>query len=66
MVARKNDTIEGLAVKIAAVIMQRAGLCRYDDVSKCRRIYVDELTCEKCIRSWLLQKARKEIGDAGK
>ena len=54
-----KDTVEGRAVKIAAKIMQAAGLCRYDDVEKCRRIYVDEKTCDECIRRWLLTKARK-------
>ena len=29
-----KDTVEGRAVKIAAKIMQAAGLCRYDDVAK--------------------------------
>lgn len=56
-----KDTVEGRAVKIAAKIMQAAGLCRYDDVAKCRRICVDEKTCDECIRRWLLTKARKEL-----
>lgn len=53
--------MEGRAVKIAAKIMQAAGLCRYDNVAKCRRIYVDEKTCDECIKRWLLAKARKEL-----
>lgn len=57
-----KDTVEGRAVKIDAKIMQAAGLCRYDDVAKCRRIRVDEKTCDECIRRWLLTKARKELG----
>lgn len=61
-----KDTVEGRAVKIAAKIMQAAGLCRYDDVTKCRRIYVDEKTCDECMRRWLLSKARKELGEAPK
>lgn len=61
-----KDTVEGRAVKIAAKIMQAAGLCRYDDVAKCHRIYVDEKTCDECIRRWLLSKARKELGEAPK
>lgn len=51
------------AVHIAAVIMQAAGLCRYDDVGKCRRVYVTEKGCVDCIKKWLLNKARKEIGN---
>lgn len=57
-----KDTVEGRAVKIAAKIMQAAGLCRYDDVTKCHRLYTDETTCDACIRRWLLTKARKELG----
>ncbi len=60
-IKKQSDTIEGRAVKIAAKVLQGAGVCRYDDVSKCRRIYVDESICEKCIKSWLLTKARKEL-----
>lgn len=48
-------------MKIAARVMQAAGLCRYDSVAKCHRLYVEEITCERCIRSWLLSKAKKEL-----
>lgn len=27
------------AVKIAAAVMQAAGICRYDSLDKCRRVY---------------------------
>ena len=57
----KTETVEARAVKIAAKIMQADGLCRYDDVDKCRRVYVTEETCERCIRSWLLTKAKVEL-----
>ena len=56
-----KETVETRAVKIAARVMQAAGLCRYDSVEKCRRIFVDEKVCEACIRGWLLSKARKEL-----
>lgn len=56
-----KETTEARAVKIAAKIMQAAGLCRYDSATKCRRVYVDESTCDKCIAAWLLAKARKEL-----
>lgn len=49
------------AVHIAAVIMQADGLCRYDSVDKCHRLYVEDETCVKCIEKWLLNKARKEL-----
>lgn len=56
-----KDTVEGRAVKIAAMVMQAAGLCRYDDISKCHRVYVDETTCDRCIERWLLAKSRAEL-----
>ena len=54
-----KDTVDSRAVKIAAKVMQAAGLCRYDSIDKCHRIYVDEAICERCIRSWLISKAKK-------
>ena len=56
-----KDTVDSRAVKIAATIMQAAGLCRYDSIAKCQRISVDSITCEMCIRAWLLSKAKKEL-----
>lgn len=56
-----KETVESRAVTIAAKVMQAAGLCRYDTPEKCRRVYVDEPTCNKCIKTWLLTKARKEL-----
>ena len=56
-----KDTVDSRAVKIAAKVMQAAGLCRYNDVSKCRRIYVDEAVCDECIRAWLISQAKKEL-----
>jgi len=56
-----KETVERRAVKIAAKIMQAAGLCRYESVENCRRAYIDEKTCDKCIESWLLTKAKKEL-----
>ena len=61
----KAKTIEGRAVEIAAVVMQAAGLCRYDSVDKCRRVFPDESTCERCIKNWLLSKARAELSQNG-
>ncbi|NLU24133.1 MAG: hypothetical protein GXW99_05335 [Clostridiales bacterium] len=57
-----NDTVEARAVKIAAKIMVAAGICRYDCTDKCRHMgFVDEITCDRCIRNWLLTKAKKEL-----
>lgn len=62
----KTETVEARAVKIAAKIMQADGLCRYDDVDKCRRVYATKETCERCIHSWLLTKAKVELIREGK
>ena len=56
-----KDTVDSRAVKIAAKVMQAAGLCRCESAASCRRTYVDERTCEKCIRSWLISKAKSEL-----
>ncbi len=56
-----NKTVEAQAVKIAARVMQAAGLCRYDSPTKCCRRYVDKETCDSCIEAWLLAKARREM-----
>lgn len=60
-----KETVEARAVKIAARVMQAAGLCRYDSVEKCRRIFADEKVCEECIRRWLMGKAKKELKERG-
>lgn len=64
--AKATATEERRAVHIAAVIMQAAGLCRYDDVTKCRRVYVTDDGCVDCMEKWLLAKARAEIRREGK
>jgi hypothetical protein len=61
----ENFNIARRAVHIAAVIMNADGLCRYDSVEKCRKVWPpDNKTCEKCIEKWLLAKARKELRNA--
>ena len=59
------DTIEARAVKIAARIMVADGLCRYASTGQCKRVWPSEQGCEKCIRSWLLSKARSELRREG-
>ena len=49
------------AVKIAAAVMEAAGLCRHEDVTKCQRMMVDEMSCRGCIERWLMAKARREL-----
>lgn len=56
-----KKTVEAQAVKIAAKVMQAAGLCRYDSPLACHRLTTDPATCDKCIEAWLLAKARREL-----
>jgi hypothetical protein len=54
-------TIERRAVDIAATVMYRAGLCRYDSPVKCRKTEIpNECACIRCIEAWLLARAKKE------
>lgn len=55
-----KETVESRAVKVAARVMQAAGLCTYGRPGQCRA-YVDEKTCDKCIEDWLMAKAREEL-----
>lgn len=58
----KEITVERRAVRIAAVVMQAAGLCRYESYQDCRRVWPpEEEDCVKCIERWLLSKARREL-----
>ena len=41
--------------------MVSAGLCRYDNPLKCKKFAVDDAVCDKCIRGWLIDKAKKEL-----
>ena len=61
----KEKTVEGRALEIAAVVMQAAGLCRYDSVDKCRKLSPNEDDCERCIKRWLLSKAQTELAKEG-
>ena len=56
-----KETVESRAVKIAARVLVAAGICRYETTDRCRRLYVTEETCARCIRSWLLAKAKSEL-----
>lgn len=64
--SRKDETVERRAVKIAAQMMRVCGLCRYDSVDKCRRVWVDESTCDACIEQGLLTAARRELKKEGR
>ncbi len=59
---KNAPTVEKRAVEIAAVIMVRAGQCRYSSYDKCRRLgHVSERDCARCIKLWLLGKAKKKL-----
>lgn len=55
------ETVEGRALTIAAKIMVAAGLCRHDNPLKCKKFAEDNADCDKCIRAWLINKAKKEL-----
>lgn len=62
-----KETMERRAVHIAAVIMQRDGLCRYESGTDCKKVYPpDEDDCVKCIERWLLSRARQELKKEGR
>ena len=43
--------VDKRALDIAAVIMTRAGLCRYNIVDKCRKAsFVSDRDCARCIK----------------
>lgn len=61
MAKKKTETPEHRAVHIAAVVMQAAGMCRYED-DKCRRTSLPiDVDCVQCIEKWLMCKARLEL-----
>lgn len=58
----KDETVEARAVKIAAKVMVADGICRHEDPEReCSRGYLGGETCERCIRSWLMTRARVEL-----
>ena len=56
-----KDTVEKRAVKIAAQVMQAAGLCRHDSPLQCARYMTNEIVCRNCIERWLISKAKAEL-----
>ncbi len=57
----KDETVEARAVKIAAKVMVADGLCRREDPEECKMGYLGSEKCERCIRAWLMTKARVEL-----
>lgn len=56
-----KDSVDARAVKIAARVMVAAGLCRTENPELCKRSGENRVNCEKCVRGWLLAKARGEM-----
>lgn len=59
--SNEMDRVNRRAVHIASIIMQAEGLCRYDTLSKCRRLFPTDDDCVDCIEKWLIGKARREL-----
>ena len=58
----KNKTVEERALDIAARVLVAAGVCRYDSPVKYRRVNPPSgEDCDRCVKSWLLSKAIKEM-----
>lgn len=58
----KTETVEERALDIAAKVLVADGVCRYDSPVKCRRVNPpSKEACDRCVKSWLLSKARKEM-----
>ena len=57
-----QETEERRALVIAAQLMQEMGCCKYERGSlKCRRTYPTDEDCRRCIKNWLMAKARREL-----
>ena len=57
-----QETEERRALVIAAQLMQEMGCCKYERGSlKCRRTYPTDEDCRRCIKNWLMAKARLEL-----
>lgn len=57
-----QETEEHRALVIAAWLMQEMGCCKYEHGSRqCRRTYPTDEDCRRCIKNWLMAKARREL-----
>lgn len=44
-----KETVDSHTVEIEAAVMQITGMCRYESIAECRRIYTDELICASAL-----------------
>lgn len=61
--SRKTSSpeVDHKAVEVAAKVMQYIGLCRHNSRDECKKETTGGVICERCIKNWLLSKARKEL-----
>ena len=56
---KKQESVEQRALTIAATVLEVDGVCCRP--GKCRRYYVDSQICRKCIKAWLISRAKREL-----
>lgn len=56
---KKPESVNERALKIAAAVLEADGVCCRP--GKCRRYYVDSQICRKCIKAWLISRAKREL-----
>lgn len=56
---KKPESVNERALKIAAAVLEADGVCCRP--GKCRRFYVDSQICRKCIKAWLISRAKREL-----
>lgn len=61
MPRRRKESAEARALKIGSIVMAEAGLCTKETPNRCQRWMASEDACWMCIRTWLLNRARREL-----
>lgn len=61
-----EERIAARALDIASKLMAKANFCRWESAENCKRLYVDQDVCAKCIKTFLATKARKELKQEAK
>lgn len=56
------ETTERRALTIAVRHMQESGVCRaFENNTQCIWLYPTDEDCRRCIKNWLMAKARREL-----
>ena len=58
---REKVVIVSRALDIAAELFAAEKYCLFDDEGKCRKQEKNHIICGKCLRSWFMEKAKKEL-----